>query len=450
MNVKKSTCWKLWLAFAMGLELLTGCIPKWTQWSPDGRMATILTDTGLYLCDSNGVLSGPVVTNVVAVAWFPDSTRLAVVRAYKYASWTELAQTMPQARRERVESEADKVLSALKAGASEDEAASGIIAADADAIALRLKDLPGAHEALGTNWEKVANVDGPWQQFLHVARLEGGKLSFGPRLGGELDGIDEMRVSPDGKSVAYVMDTTVPETGLELKVAAVDDSRPAQLVDSSVAQFFDWAPDSQSLVYIKAVGIVTNKDELRLASLTRRGVRWQGGAWRIDDNAEDLAATIFNDQAKARCLPDGRILFSGLDLRLPASAAEMPKRQELFAYAPELGGTVIPVISPRNLEKVPEDTSFFEVDPSGRRVSLVVPGLVVVLDLATGELEKAPKPATDDNLFLPVWRGPDELCYKIADGSSNTQAALWRVGTDSTRIISQTWPPEVRKGVLSK
>jgi hypothetical protein len=303
---------------------------------------------------------------------------------------------------------------------------------------------------MGTNWDKLQKLDGPWQEFLEVATLEGGKATFGPSLVGELDGINEMRVSPDGKRVAYVADTTVLETGFELKVAATDANQPAQLVDSSVAQFFDWAPDSQSLVYIKAVGMVTNKDELRLGSLTRRGVSWEKGALQVQDNPEELVATIFSKQAKARCLADGRILFSGLDLRLPASAAQMPKRQELFAYAPELGGTVNPVIGAKNLEEVPQDTSFFEVDPSGKRVSLIDSGLVVVVDLATGALEKAPHTATDDDPFLPVWRGPDEVCYKVADGKGATQAALWRVGQSAARVISQDWPNDVRKEILGK
>lgn len=454
MSAPKSSRWKLWLSLVAGAGLLAGCIPKNIIWSPDGKTAALLSSEGLYLCDSNGVLSSLVATDVVAAAWYPDSSRLAVARTAKQNSWRVLVALLPPERRARIEREADQVLTALKAGKTLEQAAEGIVPSDGEAIGLKLKETPGAREVLGTNWAEVEKSAPGWQA-VQVINTAAAKPLPSPPLVCELDEIKELRISPDGQSLAYVIDTTERAQGMELKVVGADErfQQPGgQTVDSLVGQFPDWTPDSRALVYIKAVGVVTNSDELRLASLTRRGITKPPGAllYQIQDQPEEVVATIFHEQGKVRCLADGRILFSGIEAHLPCSAAGMPKRQQLFSCIPGQDGDPISLIPPGDLDQVPRDTSFFEVDPTGRRVSLVDKGLVVVLDLATGAVEKAPQPINDDVPFLPVWRGPNELCYAMSSGSGPTQAALWTPGQSAARVISQNWPEAVHKGLLDK
>lgn len=436
-------------ALALAVCLFAGCIDKRIIWSPDGQRAVVLSDAGLYLCDSQGALSGLLDSNVAAAAWFPDSMRLAVARAVEYSSWTELAPLLPPTRRERIAGEARTELAALKMGRTPKQAAAEVIDADVQAVQLCVKETAGEQEALGTNWDKVAGT-GAWLMVVEVATNANGKLTFGPPLASELAGIEEMRVSPDGRTIAYVCDTTVPATGLELHVVSADGSGPARWVDSSVAQFPDWTPDSLALVYIKAVGLVSKSDQLQLASLTRRFLSPGPNGIVPQDKAEEMVATIFNKQARVRCLPNGRILFSGVEWRLPSSAAEMPNRQQLFSFAPGQAGPVAAVIPSAALDKVPQDTSFFEVDPSGRRVAIVDKGLLAVLDLTTGVVQTAPRPADDDTVFLPVWRTTAELCYSMVEARGTNQAVLWDVSaaTGQPRILSAAWPKAVRKDLL--
>ena len=86
MRQKSSFRFGRWIVLTLAACILAGCIPKTIVWSPDGGTAAIASDNGLYVCDTNGVLAGPFASNVTAMAWFPDSARLAIARSVKYSS----------------------------------------------------------------------------------------------------------------------------------------------------------------------------------------------------------------------------------------------------------------------------------------------------------------------------------------------------------------------------
>ena len=61
------------------LGLVSGCLEKRIQWSPDGTRAAVITRDGLYLCDALGTLV-PISSSarVYALAWLSDSEQMVV------------------------------------------------------------------------------------------------------------------------------------------------------------------------------------------------------------------------------------------------------------------------------------------------------------------------------------------------------------------------------------
>jgi hypothetical protein len=185
--------------------------------------------------------------------------------------------------------------------------------------------------------------------------------------------------------------------------------------------------------------------------LTRRRVLNERGQVEIQNAKDDLAGLLFNDQARVRCLRDGRILFASEEWRLPVTTNDLPQRQQLFALDPERQSTLTPLVPRGTQEMLPAGLSYFEVSPDEKRVAVGGDkSRVAVFTLASGNVELL-QDATDTDLkSIPCWRSASELCF-IAIQSANTnqhkaEVALWQNG--KTRFISRTWPEPARKGLL--
>src|SRR5205085_1379601 len=59
-----------------------------------------------------------------------------------------------------------------------------------------------------------------------------------------------------------------------------------------------------------------------------------GSSADVPSPAEVLAEFIYAEWVKVRCLPNGRILFSGAEAQFPATAADMPTTQTIFSIEP--------------------------------------------------------------------------------------------------------------------
>ena len=73
-------------AAALGLAvlLLSGCLEKRLQWSPDGARAALYTRSSVYVCNAEGRLTHQLdLPEVHAVAWIGDSERLAIAASFE-------------------------------------------------------------------------------------------------------------------------------------------------------------------------------------------------------------------------------------------------------------------------------------------------------------------------------------------------------------------------------
>ncbi len=445
---------------SLGLPLLVlavGCVTKRIVWSPDGKLAAVIGEKGLYLCDSEGKLSELLGPGIMLAEWFPDSRRLAVVRGFACKSWSEVQPVLDQATRGRIETAGKAAIKELDAGHDLNaalEAAGLPDGREKSLLGVYLKSVEGVVKKAGSNGPFLESIE--TKRFeLCVAAVSDGKLTLGPPLASGLQEISDLRVAPGGTAIAYTCepDDAAAQHEFDLKLVSVAESQPAKAIARRVSAFPDWTADGHSLVFIKAMG-ASGSDLLRLGSVARRRVLSDAGQIEVDEKIDELVGVLFDESGKVRCLKDGRILFSAIEAHLPTTAVDMPQRQQLFALDPDRQSTLTPLI-PRSVQgSVPDNLSFFEVSPDMARVSLAgEKSAVAILTLATGAVELV-QPAADSNAAgaTPVWRNATELCYisvpKLESAFSASEVALWK--KDRAYFLSETWPDEVRKGLLDK
>jgi dipeptidyl aminopeptidase/acylaminoacyl peptidase len=427
------------------LLVLAGCVTQRIVWSPDGKQAAVLTSEGLYLCDADGKISGLLLPDVSTVSWFKDSRRLAIARSQSCTNWHCVAAALNPQSQQDIRRGAAELLAKLQKGNRDQvlEAESRSEEKQFFARLLYLRD-EGGDAALklleGAKELKDLKVD---VSTLAVAQVSNGVLDVGPVLAAEIGGVVDIRISPNGAAVAYTA-----ENGLS--VVALGGGEPARLVAGMAAAYPDWSPDGNSLVYI-TTATTNSTDDIKLGVLTRRRVLNERGQVEIQNAKDDLAGLLFNDQARVRCLRDGRILFASEEWRLPVTTNDLPQRQQLFALDPERQSTLTPLVPRGTQEMLPAGLSYFEVSPDEKRVAVGGDkSRVAVFTLASGNVELL-QDATDTDLkSIPCWRSASELCF-IAIQSANTnqhkaEVALWQNG--KTRFISRTWPEPARKGLL--
>ncbi len=439
-------------AVALAL-VLAGCITKRIVWSPNGSHAAILSDQGLYLCDTNGRLSSLLVTNVVLAEWFPDSRRLALAIRVGCKSWPELEKLLDTHERERIKLAGEHVLNKLRAGAefnvtlASDE---NLDSREKNLLGVYLRSLEATKPLVGTNWSFLEAIEVNINT-LRIATVSKNSLSLGAALTTGLDDLQDLRVSPGGAAIACTT-STAREHEYQLLMVPADNSQSPKLIADGTAAYPDWSADGRSLIYIKAAHSPANGEEIVLASLSRRTVLDPGGKMNIQEKAEDLAGLVFDEYGRVRSLPDGRILFSAMDLHLPVTKDDVPQRGQLFALDPDRQATITRIIPLGRLSDVPENANLFEISPDGRRISFLGDKhRVSIFTLATGSVDNLQSPVdVQGGDSLPTWRSNEELCFIAFSGTNlatePAQAVLWRAG--EKRILSADWPKDVRKGLL--
>ena len=451
---------RLHLAVALLVTLaVAGCEDlKRVVWSPDGPRAAILAEEGLFFCDASGKLTGPLASNVVFVAWFPDSQRIVFARNIDFRSWGELAPALTPTSRAAISRIGDALLEDLKAGRAWAEAGAaakqrgGLNEDQLKAVLLysRDRDPAAAAHAAGNDANKLSDLSASWRS-LQIGRLTDSKLDSGPPL---LAGLEprllDARVSPGATAILIA---TEDEHGANLSALPTEGTPTSRPIEQTAAAYADWSPDGRSIVYLRGVGPDAGNDQPRLAILTRRQILNESGQIELQAQGEDLANLLFNPLGKVRCLKDGRILFAAAEITLPSTSVDVSQRQQLFELEPGKRATLAPRIPRGTLGNLPEDLSHFEVSPDEKRVSFVSEkGAVTILSLGTGQVEVAQSApgGEDDVKTIPVWRSAEELCFiappQPEHGEKKAEVVLWQNG--KARALSHDWPASVRNGLL--
>ena len=446
----KKNCFSLILAsFA---ALLSGCFEyKHIFWSPSGETAAVIGQKErLYFCDASGNLKGPLLENVWSVAWISDGECL-VTWVEDFSDWNLLENALSPEERHLVKIRAEVRLKEMSDGKRPDWTRE--LADAAAKLFLRATQSEHLEKILpAADWEQIKTETVSFG-FLQKYRWDGTVLSPGPVVARQHDGFFwETRIAPNKQAALVSIYQEGKDKSLQVALVSIGKPVPMNVLAEDGSIGVDWAPDGNSVAYIRALGKPEKSDEIQMGALTIREVRYTPEAITVAPKAKELAALLFAAESKVRWLTNGLILFSSLEVQLPSTGRDMPQREQLFWVRDE-NSSVSRAIPARYREELPQSLMSFEPSPDGRYISFARDdGAVGVFDFQSENLQMI-QPAgeqPEEKRFssVPVWRGPGELCFVQRYGNSNSppgrigELVLHNLNSGQRRILSKDWPEE--------
>jgi hypothetical protein len=447
--------------------LAAGCdeVEDRVIWSPDGSRAIVRVNDTLCLLDTNGNLSAPVASNVVSAAWLADSHGLVLLRSLQVTHWADAVRLLPADETAAVQSLAKGIPDLLRAGlALADGESTNLWDRFSGQFRMEHPELLGPailcvlDTQSGALDQAIQAAKDPEKLRAEISDARTNKiaevtvvlLGSGASTNAShivertLTDLQQARPSPSRKAVAFIR-------GGSLMVAPLDGSTNRVVVAERVEGNYDWTPDGKALVYAARFAEKWESGAMNLVRIERRTVIGPNGELAAV-GPQPLAIGSSTFEPRVRCLPDGRVLFAGLQQRLPASAtAEQEAR--LYCIDPASGTNAVPVTLPSPARALPQDLAAFAPSPDGRQIAIVESGsdAVAVLDVATGALEVVSPKHGWKSTTLPAWRDANELYFAALPEPSSSRPELLRLRKGSApQEVSRSWPGAAASILLKK
>ena len=452
------------------LALTAGCLPReMVFWSPDGQVAAVTASAGLFFIDGEGKILGKTDITASGVSWFEDSKRLAIARNEPVATWSKLQPYMSEHDRKQVVKESAELLDeirSLKGNIENWQPQGSYRDIVSDLIYLKDTHSQELRGLLGEKWKEIQEISRNVSA-LHTYRFQSNKLVDGRQLLACLNTIQSVRVSPDGKAVAYTTENPKP-TGKEsdqpsdftlwvvsesspLASSAQEGKVPLQLVGHA-GMYFDWFADSRRLACInhpsdsREISTIEVIEAAAAASAS-------GKEPQAPQQSMVLARAITPPASQIVVMADDKIVFVSGQMTLPAVDDAEPICS-LFAVDGE--GKNLTVLREA---KSREDSIVYHVSRSGdrKRIAFQQGNRLGMVDTSGKAVMLAQEIRGDNNNLtpaIPAWRGNDEVVFQSAakDGRpGRAELYLWspdKGESNSVRCISETWPDELVKGLL--
>lgn len=445
--------------------LLFGCYPKTINWSPNGQWAAYCNGVGLFFINGEGKISEKMCEHVPLAEWFPDGKRLAIEQFAKLTSWQQVENTISREYQEKYVQYAEGLLS-VKDIQDWDEKTKKIMdhnlldKGDLKAVQLYIRDVAssGFPKEVIESWGSYIEFR---YHFLRIGTWDGKNFSIGEPLWASPERIWDMRVSAKGRVVAFTSAFPgVFDAGAVSSLWVVDiETQKVELLDRNISLYPDWDASGTTLFYVRSMG--KESSDSPLGTMLKRRLCDKDGRLLSDfPEVESLAGLVAGEYTKIRCLSDGRIIFSSMEVTLPVIGKDVPELKQLFVLDPQRQSTIARLI-PRSTQNQTYGYNFdcFEISPDETQISIPDnDGRVATLRIATGDFTVLQAQGTGGIKTVPVWRYPNELCYideikgGLAGDKKRKQMMLRKVASDGTwsqpRVISESWPEEARKVVL--
>jgi hypothetical protein len=412
-------------------------------WSPDGAKVAVLADDGLRLGDASGSLSQATPMKVKLFRWLPDGKRAVIVSEKKTTSWEDLKPLLSKEEVERVDVLGEdlwKYQGDLDNWKYKNEA----LIFDVPAYLESKYGKEASNAKL-----KVFGVDSVPESKIYTLQLfnvRQDKVESGAVLLRTTQEIGEVRVSPNGSLLL------VSEYGIrayKLRVIPVDGHKGKLLVGAA-SQYPDWGPDGKSILCIMGNSPESGSETISLAMLVR--LKLSDGGGQMGDPPDTLCHLEFSENDRVRSLPNGEVVFSATESRLPCTDVEFKKRESLYKLSAN-AQSLLPI--PLNGDVLGNDLSHFEINKDGSKAAVAGrKGEITLLDLASGKvllLEKGTPPSETKDVkfdggdlkFNPTWRSATELCYPHRTSPSNVEVVLQSIANPDRQSISKNWPPAI-------
>ena len=452
---------------------VTGCYPKHIVWTPDGQRAAIWNNQGLFFCDAQGTLSAKMVDSVVGAEWAPDGEHLVIVRDIYALQWQDVESHFPRTLREDLVGYANAVRD-VKDQSQWQARTRGLIEThqisnnEIRGIKLYIRDNTptGFPAKLIDTWQNECDFH---CYALQVGLWKDKKVSIQKTLYSSAQRIYEHRFSSKGRVLAFTTaypkdDADEAEENANIHSLRAVDTQTGQvvLVDTNVALYPDWDAAGTSLVYIRSLDSV--KSAYTVGTLLQAQVCDANGVLvnEVISPPVPLAGLVANEHSRVRCLSDGRIVFSSMEVTLPFVEKDIPGPHQFFMLDTQRQATIISLI-PRSVlpQMYDYNISFFEVSPDETQLSFPDnDGRVGVLSIAGGDFQVLQALDLNGVSTVPVWRFPNDLCYVAApvkglfSKGAFKQVVLQACAQDGTwhdpRAISQDWPSTAKTGWLER
>ncbi len=454
------------IGVAAGLAglLTVGCLPRSIEWSRDGQMGSFVRDKTLYLIEAPHFAKPVAVADDVLLAkWMPKARELLVFRQFELSDWKATEGLLSTGHRERIVQSADDFLRRLDEHDGDLEALVPHVEIDDEFRWLYLR----AHkpEPLKASLKKddqelltepvnviVVERSGPNKdapaEFVSCFMAEGGPV--------------EARISPDGRHAAVVTTENLNEA--TLRVIPIRGSTHVLWKTDRVSLWPDWSHDSRFIYFLRSKVSLEEAEGPTLGSLQRVTTE---EILSSDSEAgvepEELAMTLWWNNAKVRSLPGGSVLFSAFEMKLPlapnlqASFEDGKQLLSLFTLHPGRPDSLERLFSQEQSKAILPSIAngMFELSPSGERLVAFHDEQegVFVYDFKEGKGEAMLGQL--ENKLRPAWRDETTLCVggdlSQEEGENKKLEAVLFVDieTRKPRTISTDWPKDLVHDLLN-
>ena len=446
--------------------LITGCDESMErmEWSPDGTHAAVLLRGELRLSDASGVLSTPLARDVSQATWLPDGNGLVCIRSLYPETWKEAASMLSSEEVITLEQLAvvlmgfleraidvadgnfneigDKFFAPLKIDSSEKLAA--VLACMSHTQAKPLKKLIGKapkkqREQIEKEFTDIRKIR---LQELFTVRLDANHSADIRSLLCTTDALSEARPSPNARSVAFARESV-------LHLITIDDKTPPFNTSYPVIGSIAWSQDNSSILFASPT-CKWDAGKNNLSSITRLDVSWNAAEWKMGESVA-ITQICSGYPPRVRVLPNGRLLFSSLEIGFPFSQRTPPSSSFFVATtSPEDKEPVKKL--PVRADLLPADVSAYALSPDGKRLALVdhETDAVRLVTLESGEVETIWPKSQGKSRTLPAWRGSVELFFVALPNASSVRPEWMQWSADGgSRVFSGHWEGEDLAPLLS-
>ena len=420
---------------------MCGCLPEERiVWSPDAAGALVRGPDTLYLADADGKIQPILDARIAHVAW-QDGARFLAVRVIEVGTWKDLCGYLSGPRRKRIELTAELLLAQLQAQKDKADPFEPMVQGDLLSALLYIRDT--AWDRVPKSLREQAEKEGelllkrPVHAF-ETYRLVDGKAERTAAIATTPDAMHAVRLSPDGKVLAYVSakaDAGEPET-LVLNAMPVRAGAQPLPVAEGVAPSVAWSPRGDSVAC--CLGRTPEGSETALWTVCQARVRDAEGALLAKPDVSRQALAL-GRSVEVAYLPDGRVAFVSEQAGIPAPTTRRP-RVNLFTLQVAQEKPQ-PVCATEQASALAPPQAM-RLSPDGSRAALFGrDGSVQVVTLATGGVRDVLEPAKAKSATIPMWRNGGQLCVVLTDKSVVVVALPADPSQPAVRrVLSKAWP----------
>jgi WD40 repeat protein len=436
------------LIVAFTIPLLAGCVAEQRlSWSPDGKKLALVGSDGVRVSIDGGIhLGEPVEEEAEIVTWFPDSKRIVVVSKAGCENWPVLEKNVDKEEVDGIKASAAQFLKQV-------ENCNGDFAACRDALLKENFNTNYLSQALfylnSSAQEKMSTLVGrewrelkPNNSFISTSTIKifavdgNGAPQLKNTMARTTEEFNSAKVSPSNEFVFLV------DNDSDLCLASTESSgKGFREIGHGFGKFPDWDVNTDVIYGLQTFTKKDKAGDKTYQELVSIDARKPGSVKHL--------AKVSTLNQKVRATVDGNVIY-GSEIAINSTGKGKPQRVEtlnMFTLASGKAKRIYQSLKGDNLEN-------FEVSPDGKNVSIPNSnGSIKVITLKDNKtrLIVSGDPKNDKDVFTPVWRNNDEICYEnLATKNDAGVVALYSLKGRTSKGISKDWPIEAVTGLLVK